>query len=54
MNKSDKIDFKNDEPKKCAVPDCKNKPCAKNKLTPDVYEWVCQKHNLEFNYGVVR
>ena len=54
MNKSDKIDFKFDAPKKCAVPECNNKPYAKNKLTPFVYEWVCHKHYDEFCRGIVR
>lgn len=48
MNKKDKDDFEFDEPKKCIVEGCKNKPRYKNKLTKDVYEWVCFKHYKEF------
>ena len=51
MNKQDKADFEFDNPKKCAVQYCNNKPVAKNKLLPDVYEWVCHKHDRQFNYG---
>lgn len=54
MNRYDREDFADDEPTKCAVPECKNKPYAKNKLTPTVYEGVCHKHYDEFCRGVVR